>query len=190
MSGFSVKEVNADISMLFGCLSDPDRRIPSFSDIARKSSLIPIFTTIVSFISVLVYYSSLATRHPDTVEAFSKFFVEEGWYPVGASIVIGFLFFIMSYTNLTLYMTIPFSVREKSLLVKHLTRLVRRVVIIFFVFIGIAAFLTALQPLLSFAIPGAMFVFLFVINLIISLEINRLGMGPVLEKMNKMLSKI
>lgn len=190
MSKLTVKDVNEDLNMLLSCFGEQSRDIPSFGDIASKSVLVPLVSVCASIIGVVFFYASGLIRHPDTVDNFGVFFFNEGWYPVAASAVVGLLFFAMCYTNLTLYVTIPQEVREKSVLVQHMVKLVRKSVMTFFILIGLAACFTALEPALIFAIPVGTFIFLFVINIVISLEINRLGMGPALEKLSALVKKI
>ncbi|MEA9392707.1 hypothetical protein SJI19_19565 [Acerihabitans sp. TG2] len=190
MSELSVRGVNEDLSLLVNSLSDSDKLIPSFVEIAKRSMVIPCFSIALSFIGVVNFYLSLMAERAISLSNFRVFFWEEGWYPVAASVVVGLLFFIMSYTNLTLYMTIPSDIRNKSLVMKHIRGLIKKTILIFISLICLVTVFTGVVPALTFAVPGITFVFLFAINIVVSVEVNRLGMGPMMEKISKLIKKI
>lgn len=190
MSELSVKDVNADLSLLVDRFINSDRMIPSFSEIAKRGLFVPFISVVLSLISVVLFYFTLMAERTISLPGFRDFFMEEGWYPIAATLFTGFCFFVMSYTNLMLYVAIPNDARNKSIVIRHLKGIIKKTVSCFIVLVSLSAFLTAFEPVFAFVIPGLMFMFVFVINIVVSAEINRLGMGFAIEKIGKLIKKI
>jgi hypothetical protein len=87
-------------------------------------------------------------------------------------------------------MAVPKNVREKSVILLHLKKIVQRTVSVFAFLMFFAALASSYVSWAVLAIPVLMMVLFFSVNIIVSSEINRLGAGIALEKVSSLLKKI
>lgn len=79
---------------------------------------------------------------------------------------------------------------KKSLLFSHLRKIVFRTVFFFLTMMLVSVILSSFISWFAFGVPALEFAMLFIVNLIIGMEINRLGAGLALEKISNLIKKI
>ncbi|MEJ5174668.1 hypothetical protein [Erwinia sp. MYb416] len=189
MKGLLASEVSADLTMLMEGFSMQNRIVPSASDSFKLSAVIPLTALFMSFISASVVYFT-GYNPVLTLNAFVDYFLTDGWIFIAPTLVVGLLFTFMAYSNLLLYLAIPQSFRKRSLVVQHLKKVAKRIAGFFVLLMMISTLLSGYSTWFAFAVSGLLFALLFIINLVVVAEINRLGAGIAVEKINKLISKI
>jgi len=189
MSNLTAESVNADIAFLTDSFQSGHRHIPSFSNILKKSATIPLISLVLSLISTITTYF-FTSYSATSVAGYIEFLFNEGWVIVGATAVVGLIFTLLMYNNFLTYMAVPNEIRGKSLVINHLKSVARRTVIFFLFLMVVSSLLAALTPWFAGAIPLLLFIMMFVVNLVVGAEINRLGAGLALEKISKLINKI
>lgn len=189
MKGLLATEVNADLTMLMDGFSIQNRIVPSASASLKLSMVIPLAAVLLSFISASVIYFT-GYKPVLTLDGFAEYFLTDGWVFIVPTLVVGSVFTLMAYNNLLLYLAIPESFRENSLVVKHLSKLAKRTVSFFMILMMISTLLSFYSTWFAFAVTGLLFALLFTINLVVGAEINRLGAGIAIDKISKLVSKI
>ena len=104
--------------------------------------------------------------------------------------VVGLLVFLMTYNNQLTYMSLPLEVRNNSLLVSHLTRIVRKLIITFCTLMIVSSLLSGLSAWFAIALPVLLLSLFIVSSILVSFEINRLGAGLALEKISQLIKNI
>lgn len=183
------EKISSDISFLVDGISSLKSEIPSIGKTLKASLLVPVCTFLGSLFSSICYYYSDKYRHT-TYNGLLDYFLSDGWIFVAPTLIVGFVFFAMSYNNLLLYLSIPKSVRDDSLILLHLKRIVLKVIYFFLFLIGSLALCSSFFHLALYLIPALEFALIFVVNMIVGMEINRLGVGSVLNKMAGIIKKI
>ena len=191
MGNFTKTEIDADIAMLADNISSGNRIIPSNSDLLRRCFFIPVVSLILSLVSTLVFYLVDSHRYKNLYsDGFFNFLTSEGWVVIAPTVIIGLLFSFMTYNNLILYLTISNEVREKSLVLRHLKKVVKKVVVFFLGVMLLSTLLCAFIHWLAFGVPASEAALFFIVNIVVGMEINRLGAGVALEKVSNLLKKI
>ncbi|MEN4892601.1 hypothetical protein [Erwinia billingiae] len=191
MSQFTKAEIDADMAMLTEKIASGCTVIASSSDLFKNSFFIPVLSFILSLVNTWTFYYINSLRYKYAYsEGYIDFLTSDGLMVLVPTIVIGLLFSLMAYNNLLLYLSIPDDVRKKSLLLSHLRKVVFCTVIFFLAFMLISVILSSFISWFAFGVPILELALLFVVNLIIGMEINRLGAGMALEKISKLISKI
>ncbi|HAU5565808.1 TPA: hypothetical protein JD264_18625 [Serratia fonticola] len=189
MKGFLASDISADLSMILDGFSQDERIVPSALDIFKLSALMPIVSLLLSFISLsLVYFSGY--KPALNLNGFMEYFLSDGWVFLAPTIVVGMVFMLMAYNNMTLYLTIPEETRARSLVIEHLKKLAYRIVIFFATLMLISTFLSCYSTWFAFGVPALEFALLFAVNMVVGVEINRLGAGLVIEKISNLIKKI
>lgn len=188
MSNLTAAQVDADVNYLINSLEVNKRLIPSASFLLKKSSFIPLLAIVLSFLSDVVFYVSSEWSEV-TVSGFFHFFMTEGWVVTVPTAIVGVFFVLFTYSKLMMYMTVPESVRNKSLILNHLRKVTSRVVKFFMFLMACSVILSALSPWFTFAIPGLLFALIFAVGFTIGAEINRFGTGLALEKISSLIQK-
>lgn len=189
MANLTTAQVEADVNYLMDSLGASNRLIPSASTLLKKSSVIPIVTIFLSFLSTVVFYFSAAWNEKN-ISGFLHFFLNEGWAVVAPAALIGVIFMMFTYGKLMMYFTVPEDVRSKSIILNHLHKVAGRVIKSFIIMMVLSVMLAAVSPWFTFAIPGLLFVMIFSVGLIVGSEINRLSAGIALEKISNLIKKI
>lgn len=189
MNNLTMANVDADISMLMDGFSSDKRFIPSVSKLLKISTFTPFLAGVLSFISVIAVYFSVYQERA-SLKGFWDFFTSEGWVVVAPTVIVGLLFSFMTYTNLMVYMTVPDSLRNKSIILNHLKKVAQRTVTVFLMLMALSALLSGVYSWMAFAIPGLLFILFFAVNLVVGAEINRLGAGLALKKISELINKI
>ncbi|MFD3227291.1 hypothetical protein [Rahnella aceris] len=189
MKGFIASDISADLSMLMDGFSTDKRIVPSATISLKLSAVIPVASLIMSFTSALIVY--FAGYNPElTLQAFIDYFLNDGWVFVAPTLIVGILFTLMSYNNLIVYLAIPESIRRRSVVMTHLRKVTKRTIGFFLILMLVATFLSGYSTWFAFSITGLLFSLLFIVNIIVGSEINRLGAGLAIEKISKLVKKI
>jgi len=189
MKGFFASDISADLSMILDGFSTDERIVPSALEIFKLSVLIPALSFFLSFISLsIVYFSGYNPTF--SFNGFMEYFLSDGWVFLAPTLVVGLVFMLMAYNNMTLYLTIPESTRARSLVIEHLKKLARRTVVFFVILMLMTTFLSGYSTWFAFGVPALEFALLFVVNMIVGVEINRLGAGLAIEKVSNLIKKI
>lgn len=189
MSNLTAIQINEDLDLLYNNLAASKRQIPAATTLISRSLVFPLFSVLLSFLSIAVFYVSTDGKNM-SISGAVDFFTSEGWYFVLATAVVGLVITLFVYNNQILYMSVPESVREKSLILKHLSKVLRKSVLISALLMTVCVFLSAFSGWFVFAIPVLTLVLFFAINMILSAEISRLGAGVALEKISDLIKKI
>lgn len=189
MKSVMASDISADLSMLMDGFSSDTRMIPSSSSMLKKSLLIPAIAVMLSIISSAIVYFTGYKPQMD-LQGFISYFMADGWIIVAPTIPIGLLFTLMAYNNVLLYMSVPENVRKKSLVIAHLKKIAKKTVTFFVTLMILATILSGYSNWFAFSISGLLFALLFVVNLLVGVEINRLGAGFAIEKISNFIKKI
>lgn len=189
MNNLTAADVEADIAMLMDSFNVQKRSIPSLGMLMSRSAVVPGFSLFFSIISTVIFYSS-TDKESASLSGFFDFFMKEGWYLVAATLIVGLIFSIMTYCNLLTYMAVPEDARKKSIIILHLKRVTRKTVFFFLGLIVASCILSGLSPWFTVAIPALTLVLFIVVNVIVGMEISRLGIGVFLQKLSVLVKKI
>ncbi|MEG3126671.1 hypothetical protein SC171_16640 [Pantoea cypripedii] len=191
MSNFTKADIDADIAMLTDKISAGGRIIPSNSDLLKKCFFIPVVSIFLSLIStwVLYFIDSLKYSYISS-EGYANYLVSEGWVVLVPTAIIGLLFSFMAYNNLIMYLTLSEELRKKSLILNHLRKVVQKTVVFFLVIMILSAILSGFVSWLAFGVPAAELALFFIVNLVVGMEMNRLGAGLALEKISNLIKNI
>ncbi|MDE8558902.1 hypothetical protein [Pantoea vagans] len=189
MSNLTMAKVDADISMLTESLSSRHRLIPSSLKLLKLSFFVPALALIAAFMSDIIGYVTLF-RSQSSLEGYFIYFLSDGWAVIVPTLIIGILFAFMTYNNLMLYMAVPNEARQNSLVLSHLRNIAKRIVCIFLLLMLVSTILSVFKSWAALAVPALEFALLFVINMVVGAEINRLGAGLALEKISNLIKKI
>ncbi|QKJ89287.1 hypothetical protein PMPD1_4389 (plasmid) [Paramixta manurensis] len=191
MANFTKAEIDADMAILTDKLSSGDRVIPSSSDLLKKCFFIPVISVVLSFVSTMIFYLVDSQRYPDVYsEGFLKFLTSDGWVVVVPTAIIGLFFSLMTYNNLIAYLTIPENVRQSSLILSHLKRVVKRTITFFLVFMLLSTISSGFISWMAFGVPASELALFFIVNIVVGMEVNRIGSGLALEKISSLIKKI
>jgi len=191
MSNFTRAEIDADIAMLTNKISLGGRIIPSNSDLLKKCFFIPIVSIFLSVFSTWVLYFIDSSKYSYiSSEGYANYLVSEGWVVIVPTAIIGLFFSFMVYNNLIMYLTLSEELRENSLVLRRLRKVVKRTVALLLVIMLISAILSGFISWLAFGVPAAELALFFIVNLVVGMEINRLGAGLALEKISSVIKKI
>ncbi|MFT4273127.1 MAG: hypothetical protein QM578_19145 [Pantoea sp.] len=189
MKNFMASDVSADLSMVLEGFSTDKRILPSCLELFKFSALIPSVSLLLSFISSSVVYFS-GYKPLLNLDGFLEYFLSDGWVFLAPTLVVGVIFMLMAYNNMILYLTIPDDVRTRSLVIEHLKKITQRTVGFFVMLMLAATLVSGFSPWFAFSIPALEFILLLAVNMIIGVEINRLGAGLALEKISNLIKKI
>jgi hypothetical protein len=191
MSQFTKAEIDADMAILTEKLASGHTVIASASDLLKKSFFIPALSILLSLVNTWTFYyiNSLKYKYA-YAEGYIHFLTTDGLIVVIPTVIVGVIFSIMAYNNLLLYLAIPDDVRKKSLLFIHLRKIVFRTISFFLAFMFLSVILSSFISWFAFGVPVLEFALLFVVNLVVGMEINRLGAGLALEKISTLIKKI
>ena len=189
MQNLTVADVNADISMLMEGFSSDKRIVPSSSHLLKMSVTLPLTAISLSFLSAVIIFLT-GYKVELTLLSFFDYFLSDGWIFVAPTIVVGLLFSLMTYNNIMLYLAVPEDIRQKSLLLSHFKLLAKRTILLFLKLMVAAIFLSGVSTWFAFAISGLLFALLFIVSLIVGSEINRLGVGIVVDKISSLVKSI
>lgn len=191
MSNFTKAEIDADITMLTDKISAGGRIIPSNSDLLKKCFFIPTVSIFLSLISTWVLYFTDSLKYSYiSSEGYANYIVSEGWVVLVPTAIIGLLFSFMAYNNLIMYLTLSEELRKNSLILNHLRKVVQKTVVFFLVIMILSAILSGFVSWLAFGVPAAELALFFIVNLVVGMEMNRLGAGLALEKISNLIKNI
>ncbi|MGC0797406.1 hypothetical protein WKH24_21935 [Pantoea agglomerans] len=191
MSQFTKAEIDADMTMLTQKIASGSTVIASSSDLLKKAFFIPALSLLLSLVNTWTFYYINSLRYKYAYsEGYIDFLTSDGLMVIIPTVVVGMIFSIMAYNNLLLYLSIPEDVRKKSLLFSHLRKIVFRTVFFFLAMMLVSVILSSFISWFAFGVPALEFAMLFIVNLIIGMEINRLGAGLALEKISNLIKKI
>lgn len=189
MKGFMSSDISADLSMLMEGFASHERIVPSASISLKLSVAIPMATLILNIISTsLVYFSGY---NPElTLHDFIGYFFTVGWVFVTPTLIVGFLFTLITYKSISLYLAVPENIRKRSLVIQHLRKVTQKIIAFFLILMLIATLLSGYSAWFAFSIAGLLFSLLCIVKLIVGSEINRLGVGLLIEKISNLVKKI
>ncbi|MGP9437891.1 hypothetical protein EEAAV_27335 (plasmid) [Rahnella aceris] len=189
MGNLTAAQIEADVNFLINGLNANHRQIPSAMELMKRSAAIPFFTVLLSILSTVIFYASF-DKDDASIKGFVSFLLSEGWYLLAITTVVGLLVFLMTYNNQLTYMSLPLEVRNNSLLVSHLTRIVRKLIITFCTLMIVSSLLSGLSAWFAIALPVLLLSLFIVSSILVSFEINRLGAGLALEKISQLIKNI
>lgn len=189
MSELTSSAVKKDLSDVLKYFELNSMGIAPHGSLIRLSLIVPMFSISFSVLSVIVVYLSNYGLDGREGGVF-RYFMTDGWALVLPTFITALFFSLMAYNNLMLYLSIPLEVKRSSIVITHLKNVVKRMVISFFIALFIFSLLSWVSPWFAVAIPVMQLVFLFVVNIVVSSEINRLGIGLALEKFSTLINKI
>ncbi len=189
MKGFLASDISADLSMILNGFNTDERVVPSALEIFKLSALMPAVSLFLSFVSLSIVYF-FGYNPALNFNGFMEYFLSDGWVFLAPSLVVGLVFMLMAYNNLIVYLTIPESTRSRSLIIDHLKKMARNIVVFFVILMLLSTFLSGYSTWFAFGVPALEFVLLFAVNMIVGVEINRLGAGLVIEKISSLIKKI
>jgi len=189
MANLTAAQVEADVDLLMGCLGANHREIPLASSLMKRSSMLPLFATVLSVLSTIVFYVSFYKEEASLAE-FMHFFTSEGWYLSAITAGIGLFVFMMTYINQLTYLSLPSHVRKESLIVGHIGKIVKKSIATFCSLMILSCLLSGVSVWFAVAVPALLLAFFVVTSILVSAEINRLGAGLALEKISSLLKKI
>ncbi|OWS76607.1 hypothetical protein CBW22_05895 [Pantoea sp. VS1] len=191
MSQFTKAEIDADMAMLTDKIASGGTVIASSSDLLKKSFFIPALSILLSLVNTWTFYYINSLRYKYAYsEGYVEFLTSDGLFVLIPTVIIGLLFSIMTYNNLLIYLTISDDVRKKSLILGHLEKIVFRTVVFFLGLMILSVVLSGFISWFAFGIPALEFALFLVLNMIVGMEINRLGAGVALEKISNLIKKI
>lgn len=183
------ENIMSDISSLMDGVSSIKAEIPPVGKVLKASLLLPAFTFIASILSSISYYYSNKYSHL-RYNGLSDYFFSDGWVFVAPTLVVGFVFFVMAYNNVLLYMSVPKLLRDGSIILLHIKGIALKAAFLFLALIGMLTLSSSFFHFALYLIPAIEFIFIFIVNMVIGMEINRLGVGFVLEKLTSAIKKI
>lgn len=189
MGNLSISEINADVSMIMGSFSSDHRIIPSPSKVFKVSLLFPMLAMLLSFASISIVYISFYSDI-NSIYGYWDYFLSEGWAVTVPTAIIGLFFAFMTYNNIIIYMAIPEDVRGKSLIFSHFRKVIKRTFVFFVGLMSLSMILSGFISWFAFGIPALEFALFLVLNMVVGMEINRLGAGVALEKISNLIKKI
>lgn len=182
--------IKEDVTMILNSFNTADRTAPSIKQILKISIFIPLIAISLSIINVICFFTFNSKSLKFGVEHYLSEIFGGLLYATLPTVVVGLLLFVMIYNNAILYLSIPEGVREQSLLIGHIRNVVKRILMGFVTINVIFILLSGMAPILVFATPLTTFLLLFTFGLVVSAEINRLGMGPVMDKLSGLVKKV
>ncbi|MCH9300010.1 MULTISPECIES: hypothetical protein [Pantoea] len=189
MKNLTASDISRDLSALMEGFSSGGRLIPSPSRSFKLSAAVPFIATLLSVIGATLVY--LTGYHSQAgLDGILNYFESDGWVFVLPTIVVGAFFTLLTYNKFILYFSIPKDVRENSVVLNHLKKTATKTVVFFITLMIFSTVLSAYSTWFAFSITGLLFALLMIGNLLIGLEINRLGAGVALEKIFIFLKKI
>lgn len=178
-----------DISNLIESLSLREFEIPSRTVLFKGSFFVPLLSTFASVFGAILIYAKGAISY-GVSDGIISFFISDGWVLVVPTVIGGLLFSVMAYNNLLIYFSLPEDIRLTSVVISHLRNLVVLSLKVFLLALFFLCVMSWYSPWLAVAIPVSQFLFLFVINIFIGSEINRLGIGYGMNKIVGLIKKI
>lgn len=182
--------IKEDVTMVLNSFNAVNRTVPSIKQILKISAAIPMIAISLSIINVIWFF----TFYSESLSFGREYYLSEilgGFlYVTIPTFVIGMLLFVMLYNNAILYLSIPEKAREESLLISHIRSVVKRISIGFITLNVFFILFSGVAPILVYATPLSTFLLLFTFGLVVSAEINRLGIGPVMVKLSELVKKI
>ena len=189
MANLTAAQVEADVDLLMCCLGANHREIPSAASLSKRSSVLPLFAAVLSVLSTIIFYVAFY-KSDASIAGFLKFFTSEGWYLVAITAGIGLFVFLMTYNNQLTYLSLPSKLRNESLILSHIGRIVRKSVIIFCSLMILSSLLSGVSVWFALAVPALLLMLFVITSILVSAEINRLGAGLALEKISNLIKKI
>lgn len=186
MERFRVRE---DVTMILNSFNANNMVIPSIKQILKISTFLPLVAIALSILNVMFFF----TFHSESLSFGREYYWDEVLggllYAALPTVIVGFLLFVMFYNNAVLYLSIPEDTRNKSLLIRHIRTVVKRISIGFIALNVIFILFAGMAPILVFATPLSTFLLLFTFGFVVSAEVNRLGMGPIMDKLSEIVRK-
>ncbi|WP_336803994.1 hypothetical protein [Erwinia aphidicola] len=192
MTSLTREDIGQDLSLLKDSITNNELLLASPFAAIKLSSILPLFYMGIYGMAIYwrwCFYVPMDDAFGDTI-SFSNFMSSE----IGFS-AFGFVFTIAIAASLygpaLLYLSIPRHVREKSVVLKKMKSLIKRMAIIA-VFINVVVAVigaTWIVEALSVA-PFVMMLSFFVMQWIVSAELTRYGISPVMKKLSALVKKI
>ncbi|WP_024555137.1 hypothetical protein ACP26C_23870 (plasmid) [Franconibacter helveticus 513] len=186
----SYKEVKEDVHMIISSLDNEEREIPSTLHSLKICSIVPFVSVLLNAVTFVVVCALANGRAVFDLNNIRYLFNDWGALPVYAAIAIGIAQTLLFVTQVTLYFSVPNDVRQKSLVLSKVREKLKNFLIIYFGLILITSFISTYSFMWVFATPAIMFVSIFIINFIASIEVAKYGLTPVLTKLSAVCSKI
>lgn len=192
MTSITRNDINQDISLLTNSLSDNELPLVSPGSALKLSMVFPF-----SFISI--YTMAICWRWyffvpKEDAFGYSRTFIESMSSELGFAafgVLCALIIGASLYGPSLLYLSIPSHVREKSLVINKMKSLIRKMAAI----VMLANLIIAVIGATWFAeviaaAPFAIMLSFFLMQWVVSAEITRYGIGPVMKKLSSLVKKI
>ncbi|EAY5808099.1 hypothetical protein AB0T78_003945 [Salmonella enterica] len=184
-------DVNNDIRMLAESIEDSKRPLISPLQALKLSMLLPLSCAAVYAIAVTWTIYSFVP-HIDHFDNMTTLTGEYGGVLAASALALFFslMIGISLYGPALVYLSLSKEVRDKSLIIGHFKKIIRKLTLLF-LFCNITVAVVSLEvPWVLVLSPLAIFVPFLIMQGVISAEMARYGIGPVLGKLTKLARKI
>lgn len=184
------KDINNDIRFIVNALDDTDRVPPSTARCFSLCLKVPMICVMVNAIFFVEICALLNGRPLLSFYNLQYLFKDFNAIPVYGSLLIAFVQVIMFAPQIAIYHSLPSNVRAQSLVMGALKSVARKCLLIMLGLVLLANIVSIFFPMMLFATPVIMLLSIFVFNYIIGFEIAKYGLGPVIQKISKVLEKV
>lgn len=180
-------DVNRDLKIILDGISDTSREVPSTMKAMRGALILPLLG--ILFSTVTFGFVCAQINHRDvSVNLFIDYIFSGGAIPVYMSVVVGFAQWMMLLPYITLYYSIPHSIRAENPLVSHVKRAFLKGGILYGAVLLLTCLMSFHNEIYLFSTPIVMFVAIFVATITINLQVTKYGVGSLIGKLKKVLS--
>lgn len=184
-------DVGNDIKMITDSLSDKNRPLVAPVAALKIAMLWPglcLLAYLTAFILVIISYPPVYDAWGDPVSIFWDY--SFGFAAMGLTVAFGLAIGAGMYGPALFYLTIPDAVRNQSLIISSMKKLVKKVGL-FFIFCNLALAVAACFYRELMAASPLLLLFSFIIMQgILSAEMTRYGIAPLMKKMVSLARKI
>lgn len=185
-------QINQDMNMLIGSLQDEDRPIVSPLAAMRLSITWPLLCIAAYSASVLwlaLNYVPESDAFGNPLTFFSHMGTELDFFAF--SFIFGIAISTGLYVPSLVYLSIPASVRNQSIILLNLKRLVKRLAVASLIInMAVAVAACTYNEILIGAAPFVLILSFIVMQVVISAEVTRYGIGGMMKKLTTLAKKI
>ncbi|MFP3439147.1 hypothetical protein R0K18_15330 [Pantoea sp. SIMBA_133] len=192
----NVKDVKNDLDLLSGSLNDDGRSLVSISDALWSVAKFPLYILVIVLVTMLAFYVVNIIPVDKSGWDASTYVSSVGivfgdWYLIVLipTLVLSGFFALFFYPNMMLLKSIPESAREKSLIVKELSKGIHKVAVLLISIVTLLCVLSILLTSPYLMLSGAIVLFLsvFVFNIYLGSQIMRYGLTPLIQMVSSFL---
>lgn len=184
-------DVGNDIKMITDSLSDKNRPLVAPLAALKIAMLWPglcLLAYLSAFAWIIFTSVPVYTNHGDPVSIFSDY--SFGFVFTGLAVVFGLAIGAGMYGPALFYLTIPEAVRGQSLIIRNMKKLVKKVGVFFMVCNLALAVAACFYRELIVASPFLLLFSFIIMQGILSAEMTRYGIAPLMKKMVSLARKI